>query len=98
MTPVCELVWTESAMADRNAIYDYIEAENLRAAAALDERFVQAAKRLARRPQIGRPGRNAGTREFVVNRRYLPVYEIVEDVVRVVAVYHTARQWPPITL
>ncbi len=92
------LVWTEPALADRNAIYDYIEPENPRAAASLDNRFMQAAKRLSRHAQMGRPGRIAGTREFVVNRRYLLVYRVADDTVEIIAVVHTAREWPPISV
>ncbi|MHB0888579.1 type II toxin-antitoxin system RelE/ParE family toxin [Acidithiobacillus sp.] len=51
------LVWTEPAIADRLAIYDYMEAESLRAAAEIDELFMGAAERLRAYPEIGRPGR-----------------------------------------
>jgi toxin ParE1/3/4 len=92
-----KLVWTASAFADRLAIYDYIEAENPRAAVALDERFAQAADRLREHPEMGRPGRIPGTRELVVHRRYLVVSELAGDTVYILAVVHTARQWPPVT-
>lgn len=90
------LVWTDPAVADREAIYKYVEAENPRAALALDDRFMRAAERLLSHPHLGRPGRLAGTREFVVNPRYILVYSIEADLLLILAVLHTARQWPPI--
>jgi plasmid stabilization system protein ParE len=59
-----KLVWTNSALEDRRTIYDYIDAENPRAAAELDELFKQAADRLCIYPKMGRPGRVPGTREL----------------------------------
>jgi addiction module RelE/StbE family toxin len=90
-----KLVWTDPATADRQAIYDYIEVDNPKAAAALDDRFERAADRLVAHPQMGRPGRIPGTRELIVHRRYFLLYEIDGDVVRILSVMHTSRQWPP---
>lgn len=83
-------------MAARKAIYDHIEADNPKAAAELDARFVRAAGRLVDRPAMGRPGRLAGTRELVVHRRYFLVYEVAMETVSILAVVHTSRRWPPV--
>ena len=45
-----ELHWTPEAIADREAIYDYIEADNPAAALALDELFAEKAGRLLDHP------------------------------------------------
>jgi addiction module RelE/StbE family toxin len=90
------LIWAEPAIADRIAIYDYIESDNPRAAAALDERFLRAAERLRHQPEMGRLGRIPNTREWVAHRRYILVYELDGDLIRILAVVHTSRQWPPI--
>lgn len=89
------LVWTDPAALDRQSIYEYLERENPRAALKLDDRFVQVAELLQKRPFLGRPGRIVGTREFVVNPRYILVYRVADEEIRIVAVVHTARQWPP---
>lgn len=89
-----ELRWTREAIADREAIYEYIEADNPAAALALDERLADRAGRLLDHPALGRPGRVAGTRELVVHRTYILVYDIADGVVRVLRVLHAARQWP----
>ncbi len=70
-----KLEWSAFAIDDRSTIFDYIESENPRAAAALDERVEMQAGRLAHFPEIGRPGRVEGTRELVIgNTPYVAVY------------------------
>ena len=90
-----ELRWAPEAIADRDAIYDYIEADNPAAAVALDELFEQKAGRLVEHPHMGRNGREAGTRELVAHQNYILVYDVAGDMVRVLRVLHAARQWPP---
>lgn len=88
------LHWTPEAIADRETIYNYIEPDNPAAALALDELFEQKADRLTDHPQIGRKGREAGTRELVAHQNYILVYDVTADMVRVLRVLHAARQWP----
>lgn len=92
-----KLSWTPEAIADRDAIFDYIEADNPAAAAALDELFSEKAERLTDHPKLGRPGRVEGTRELVVHENYILVYDIVGDLTRILRVLHAARQWPSIS-
>lgn len=89
------LLWTGDALRDRDAIYDYIEADNPLAALALDELFSEKAARLVDHPALGRPGRVAGTRELVVSSNFILVYDRAGDRLRVLRVLHAARQWPP---
>ena len=90
------LVWSRAASDDRRAIREYVAADNPRAAIALDELIGAKAARLARHPELGRPGRVPNTRELVVHRNYLLVYDIAEgELVRVLRALHAARQWPP---
>jgi addiction module RelE/StbE family toxin len=89
------LFWTPEAIEDRRATYAYIEGDNPDAALALDELFSARTARLTDHPGLGRPGRVAGTRELVVHRNYVVVYDAAADLVRVLRVLHTARQWPP---
>ena len=91
-----KIVWTDTAIFDRRAIYDYVDAENPRAAADLDEQFTLVIDRLRTYPEMGRPGRVPGTRELIAHRHYFLVYEVVDDVVSVLAVVHPSRRWPPI--
>jgi plasmid stabilization system protein ParE len=59
-----ELYWTTEAVADREAIYDYIDADNPAAALALDALFEEKAGRLLDHPHMGRKGRKANTRNW----------------------------------
>ena len=92
-----KLSWTPEAIADRDAIFDYIEADNPAAAAVHDELFSEKAERLTDHPKLGRPGRVEGTRELVVHENYILVYDIVGDLTRILRVLHAARQWRSIS-
>ncbi|MCZ8437521.1 type II toxin-antitoxin system RelE/ParE family toxin [Achromobacter xylosoxidans] len=86
--------WTPEAIRDREAIYDFIEADNPVAALMLDELLEHQAGRLIDHPGLGRPGRVAGTRELVAHPNYLLIYDVKNDLVRMLRVLHAARQWP----
>jgi toxin ParE1/3/4 len=88
------LFWTPEALDDRSAIYDYIEADNPLAALKLDELFSDKVRNLLGHPHLGRVGRVLGTRELVVHKNYLLVYDTVADQIRVLRVLHAAQQWP----
>ncbi len=90
-----ELFWTPEAIQDRDEIYAFIEADKPAAALALDELLEEKAGRLVDHPDLGRPGRIAGTRELVVHRNYVLVYDSPGDAVRLLRVLHAAGRWPP---
>ncbi|MEO7361364.1 MAG: type II toxin-antitoxin system RelE/ParE family toxin [Gemmatimonadaceae bacterium] len=90
-----KVVWTPEALQDRLDIWDYISADNRRAAIKIDTLFSNAAVKLAAHPDLGRPGLVSGTRELIPHERYRLVYEIGDETLWVLAVVHTARQWPP---
>lgn len=90
-----KLVWAPFALADRNNIFDYIEASNPEAAADIDETIVEAARRLIEFPESGRPGRIPGTRELVIPRTpYIAAYVVTADRVRILRILHGAQLWP----
>ena len=70
-------------------------ADSPRAAARMDQLFSDAATKLADHPKLGRVGKIAGTRELIPHESYCLVYEIDGETVWVLALVHTARQWPP---
>jgi addiction module RelE/StbE family toxin len=89
------LEWSVFAQEDRKAIFDYIEADNPRAAVAIDDRIQTRIEGLAQFPEMGRPGRIEGTRELVIARTpYIAAYRIIGDTVRILRVLHGAQQWP----
>jgi toxin ParE1/3/4 len=91
-----KVAWTPEAEQDRASIMDHIAADNPVAAIRMDELFETAAARLGDHPKIGPPGSIVGTRELIPHENYRLVYEIGEDAVWILALVHTARQWPPV--
>jgi addiction module RelE/StbE family toxin len=89
-----KVVWTPEAAQDRADAWDYISADNPRAVARMDQLFSEAAAKLAKHPMLGRPGKILGTRELIPHEKYRLVYEIDHETVWVLALVHTARQWP----
>jgi plasmid stabilization system protein ParE len=90
-----QVLWTAEALEDRRAIWAFVAADNHKAAAALDLSFETVASHLALHPQMGRPGKIAGTREVFPTRHYRIVYQFNGSLVIIIAVLHTARRWPP---
>jgi addiction module RelE/StbE family toxin len=89
------VIWTPQAELDRLNIFHYIINDNEAAALRMDELFSQAGERLGKVPRMGRKGIIDGTREYIVHRNYRLVYEISGDEIWILALVHTARQWPP---
>lgn len=86
------VVWRPSALADRDAIIAYIEDRNPIAAFELLDALIDAADRLGDFPYMGRAGMVAHTREFVAVSPYILIYEIAEDEVRILRIWHGARK------
>jgi addiction module RelE/StbE family toxin len=91
------LVWTRPARADRHEIYEFIAADNLRAARKMDLIFAEKAAVLIRFPELGRTGRIPGTRELLAHRHFFLIYRISGDAVQILRLLHTSRQWPPVS-
>jgi addiction module RelE/StbE family toxin len=89
------LEWSAYALADREAIFDYIEAENPEAAVEVDDRIQEQIEQLGGFPEMGRPGRVEGTRELVVSATpYVVAYRITGRAVRILRILHGAQLWP----
>jgi len=87
--------WTLFAMNDREAIFDYLEADSPRAAIMIDDRIEAQVEVLIDTPEIGRPGRIEGTRELIIQRTpYIAAYRIDPETVRILRVLHGAQEWP----
>ncbi|MGO4439081.1 type II toxin-antitoxin system RelE/ParE family toxin [Rhizobium sp. RAF56] len=90
-----KIIWTPQAELDRLEIFQFIASENPAASIRMDQLFARFVERLADFPQLGRPGMVEGTREIIPHRHYRLIYEILGDEIWVLALLHTARQWPP---
>jgi toxin ParE1/3/4 len=67
--------------------------------AAADRQIVLVSENIQRLlsfPELGRPGRVEGTRELIIaGTPYLVVYRLRSKSIRIIAVMHGARRWPP---
>jgi addiction module RelE/StbE family toxin len=71
-------------------------ADNPQAAVKIDELFSDAVARLAEYPMLGHQGKIAGTRELIPHESYRLIYEVNQQTIWILALIHTARQYPPV--
>src|SRR4051794_26830241 len=93
-----EIIWTESATADLEAIVRFIAAENPATAERVGLNILAHAEILGRFPSIGPaypPGSRGRTRE-ISYKSYRLFYRVIEDLERIeiLTVWHGARQEP----
>jgi toxin ParE1/3/4 len=87
--------WTTDAADDLERICDYVARERPEAARRLALHVLRVIEGLRTFPNRGRPGRVQGTRELMLARPFLAVYEVGEQEVQILRILHGARQWPP---
>ena len=84
--------WARLALVDLIAAQDHIATENPDAARRIAARIHEATRRLGDYPLIGRVGDDPDTREWPVRRTpYLVVYEIRDDAIEILRVWHMRR-------
>lgn len=89
------VVWFPRALSDLRSIERYIELNNPAAARRIEQRIKAVVRLLGKHPQMGRPGRVTGTREFSVSGTpYIVAYAVTGDCVAILAVVHSSRMWP----
>jgi len=85
--------WTSTGLRDLEALHAYVAYDSEEAAASTVERILAGLEALERFPAMGRKGRVAGTREFIVSP-FIVAYRVKKDAIEVVAIIHGARRWP----
>jgi toxin ParE1/3/4 len=89
------IVWSPRAIEHLAHLREYIARDNPKAADRIASALLQAVERLAELPNVGRPGRVAGTRELVVpGTTYVIPYRARTDRLEVIAVFHARQKWP----
>jgi len=90
-----QVEWSRKALLNLDDAVEYIAADNLIAAAQTAQRIWDCAQQLADQPAMGRPGRVAGTREFVIpGLPYILPYVEKPGAVIILRVVHTSMKWP----
>jgi toxin ParE1/3/4 len=89
------LLWSPTARDDLGHIRRYIAQHDPAAAIDMVQRILHAVGNLKAFPELGRPGRRAGSRELIIPRTpFIVVYAVRGRAVEVLAVVHGARRWP----
>jgi len=89
------IVWTETAIANLTEIRQYIERDQPAAARRVSQHILSSVKRLARHSHLGRPGREADTRELIVaGTSFIVSYKIHHHRLAILAVLHASQDRP----
>ena len=83
--------WTDDAVANLDAIVDYVAAFNPAAAGRLAERLIAVADSLAEFPERGRDA-GGGRREMTIVWPYVLRYRVDPDRVTILRIRHGARE------
>ena len=90
-----KLRWTKRALSQLRDAEDYIAQENPEVAKVVAERIASATCLLLTQPQMGRPGRIANTREWVVSKTpYFIAYSVLNEDLIILRVIHEKQHWP----
>ena len=90
------VLWTETAEQDIEDILTYyFDEAGVRVAQSIYVRIRAQVQSLAQFPERARPGRVAGTREFVIARLpFIAVIQVQSDAFFIPNIVHTARKYP----
>ncbi|MCX7170754.1 MAG: type II toxin-antitoxin system RelE/ParE family toxin [Proteobacteria bacterium] len=90
-----QVKWLRRALENLDDEAAYIAKDSPRVAAEFVVHMRDSAAMLADHPNMGRPGRISGTRELIATRfSYILPYRVRGDIMEVLRLFHTARQWP----
>ena len=91
------IVWSRRAIRHLTNVRDYIAQDSPEAAAGVATKILESVERLTKHPNLGRPGRIAGTRELVIpGLPYVIPYRIHRNRVELIAVFHGRQRWPDV--
>ena len=87
--------WLRTANRNLDAAANYVAQDAPDAAQEMYAHIRERVAELAKRPEMGRPGRVFGTRELVIERYpYIVPYRIRGREVQIIRVFHTSQRPP----
>ena len=89
-----QINWSEQALSEVENIVNYIAEHNVVAALEMDDLIRNSVMILKQMPRAGRYGRVANTRELVIHRNYIVIYEIGLDSITILNVKHAGQKYP----
>ena len=89
-----QINWSEQALSEVENIVNYIAEHNVVAALEMDDLIRNSVMILKQMPRAGRYGRVANTRELVIHRNYIVIYEIGLDSITILNVKHASQKYP----
>lgn len=89
-----QVKWSEQAVSEAEGIVNYIAGHNIAAALEMDDLIRQSVLILEKMPRAGRYGRVVHTRELVIHKNYVVIYEIAAEYVLILNVKHTGQKYP----
>jgi plasmid stabilization system protein ParE len=90
-----KIVWSRKAIRHLIELRQHIERDSEQNAILVARRILRAVDLLQNHPEIGRPGRVAGTRELVVaDTPYLIPYRVRRERLELIAAFHGRQKWP----
>ena len=87
-----EVIWTDPALVNLEAIRIYIEQFNPQAARRLADSLIESGNSLAQFPHRGRPVPRTDIRELVTSLPYIIRYQVVGDIVVILRIRHSSRR------
>jgi addiction module RelE/StbE family toxin len=88
--------WTDAARAQLRDIHAYLKQSSPRYAQQVVDRLTRRSQQLVAFPHSGRivPDTNDVNIRELIDGQYRIIYHVIGDEIDVIAVVHTAQQWP----
>jgi len=90
-----KVIWSAASVRHLLEVIEFRQGEITGAAITLRRRILETVRQIGQMPYSGRAGRIEGTREVVVpHSSYIVVYQISEQTIEILGIWHGARLWP----
>ena len=90
-----QVQYTRLAISDLTQAYKYISSDSLPNARLTIGRIEKSIETLLSYPLLGKKGRVAGTREFVVvNTPFVVIYRVKVGVLQILSILHASKKYP----